>query len=275
MKTVWATREIIQVEANKYTKRGNFAKGSSSAYNAAWKMGVLDVVCSHMNVPINKPRSNEELGISAARFNRVEDFRKGDPSGYVLASNRGILKELCSNMTKMREYRTENDLRDAALPYMYRADFQKGNIRAYQAAWEKGEEFLDKICSHMRPSNGSSGPERELLSMIKIFNPTAKKYRDCKVSIEGKPHIYAFEIDIFISDLSRGIEFDGTRYHSFEYMRKDERKRLWSDEDLHNYHEIKDAWFASKGIRVLHIKQKDWIENKDSCIQKCLDFLNI
>ena len=269
------TSDRVQEEANKYQKRGDFAKGSPSAYNAVWKMKILDQVCVHMDIPLNKPCSNEELSIKAHKYDSVEDFRINGTSAYTLASSRGVLKELCSHMTRERTYRTDEELRLAALPYLYRVDFQKGDRRAYEAAWERGEEFLNKICSHMKPSNGSSGPERELLSAIKNYNPAAKKYRDGKVKIEGKPYIYAFEIDIFIPELLMGIEFDGTRYHSFEYMRKDERKRFWSDEDLCNYHEIKDAWFATKGIRILHIKQKDWTDNKEICIRKCLDFLGI
>jgi len=72
----------------------------------------------------------------------------------------------------------------------------------------------------------------------------------------------------------RGIEFDGTYYHSFEFMRKTTHKKSWPDEDIHNYHEIKDAWFASKGIQILHIKEEDWKLDKDQCIKKCLQFLD-
>ena len=56
-------------------------------------------------------------------------------------------------------------------------------------------------------------------------------------------------------------------------MRRDSHKKLWSDEDIRNYHEIKDSWFASNGIQILHIKEEDWIQDKEACIKKCLDFL--
>lgn len=82
------------------------------------------------------------------------------------------------------------------------------------------------------------------------------------------------QVDIYIPELKLGVEFDGNYHHSFEYMRGCKKKVKWSDDDIRNYHEIKDTWFLTKGIAVLHIKEKDWLENKQACIQKCLDFLS-
>ena len=42
------TLETLKVEAQRYKTRTEFAKGSSGAYNAAWRNGWLDIVCSHM-----------------------------------------------------------------------------------------------------------------------------------------------------------------------------------------------------------------------------------
>jgi uncharacterized protein (DUF488 family) len=58
-------------------------------------------------------------------------------------------------------------------------------------------------------------------------------------------------------------------------MRKNKSKKFWSDDDIRNYHEIKDDWFASKGIKILHIKEEDWIADKEICIQRCLKFLGV
>ena len=93
--------------------------------------------------------------------------------------------------------------------------------------------------------------------------------------IPNKPYIYGFDIDIFVPELMRVIEFDGIYWHSFEQMRNDKRKAKWSDEDILNYHEIKDDYFASKGITILHIKEEDWLKDKKACINTCLKFLNL
>lgn len=52
-KTKYWTKNRIVKEAKKYTRRGNFAKGSSGAYIQATKMGILEEVCEHMDVPYN------------------------------------------------------------------------------------------------------------------------------------------------------------------------------------------------------------------------------
>ena len=118
-----------------------------------------------------------------------------------------------------------------------------------------------------------SKAEKELFDLMKNIYSDVKKIRS-KVRDEAKPHIKRFEIDIFIPSLMKGIEFDGTRWHSFEIMRKSENKRKWSDEDIRNYHEIKDAWFLSKGIQILHIKEEDWNKDKADCVKRCLEFLS-
>src|SRR5208283_2181350 len=103
-------------------------------------------------------------------------------------------------------------------------------------------------------------------AIIRTFFSSARTLRDRKVKIKGKPYMKGFQIDIFIPELNLGIEFDGKRWHSFEQMRKDKRKAKWSDDDIRNYHEIKDAWFATKGITILHIKEEDWLKDKQACI---------
>lgn len=42
------TLEALKIEALRYQTRTEFSKGSSGAYNAAWKNGWLDIVCSHI-----------------------------------------------------------------------------------------------------------------------------------------------------------------------------------------------------------------------------------
>ena len=58
-------------------------------------------------------------------------------------------------------------------------------------------------------------------------------------------------------------------------MRKDKSKKNWPDEAIQNYHQIKDAHFLSKGIKILHIKEENWNKDGQACIYKCLEFLGI
>ena len=128
------------------------------------------------------------------------------------------------------------------------------------------------MCKNLKKSKSISFAEKELFDIIKTIHPNAKKFRDQRVKIKGKPYIKGFEIDILVDKL--GIEFDGTYWHSFKIMRAHKSKKKWSDNDIKNYPTLKDNWFATKGIEILHIKEKDWKKDKQTCIQKCLDFLS-
>lgn len=122
-------------------------------------------------------------------------------------------------------------------------------------------------------SNIESKAEKELFSIIKAVYPNTKKLRS-KFSIDLKPFIKRFEIDIFVPELKRGIEYDGRYHHSFKKMRADRSKKLWTDEDILDYHGIKDRAFLSIGIQILHIKEEEWKLDKENCIKRCFDFLS-
>lgn len=120
-------------------------------------------------------------------------------------------------------------------------------------------------------NNGTSKPEIELSDLVKSLYPESHKLRHTKIKIEGKPHIGRFEVDIFVPKLNKGIEFDGKYYHSFNGLKRS--RKNWPDEDIHNYHQIKDDYFKSKGINLIHIKEEDWMKDKQKCIDRCLEFL--
>ena len=173
-----------------------------------------------------------------------------------------------------------------------RSIVEKDGYSLLSTEYENSDTNLDLICPKGHPyspvfrsfsHNGSRCPicglhgiskaELELFNVIKNIYPNARKKRDGKVKIEGKSHIKGFEIDIFIPELNIGIEYDGDYYHSYEYMRADPDKSRWSDEEVLNYHGLKDDWFATKGIQILHIKESEWIADKEDCIRRCLNFL--
>ncbi len=133
-------------------------------------------------------------------------------------------------------------------------------------------EFRKRECS-CPECHPQSIPELRLFEEIKKVYPTAKPLRKRKIAIKDKPYIHGFDIDIYVPELNRGIEFDGERWHSFEIMRKSKNKKKWSDDDIHNYHQIKDDYFHSIGINILHIKEQEWKMDSIKCIAKCLDFL--
>lgn len=126
-------------------------------------------------------------------------------------------------------------------------------------------------CPHCSLAGGNSKSECEIYDIIKSLYPNAKKMRVRNIKMEDKPYITGFDIDIFIPDLNKGVEFDGTYYHSFEVLKKG--RPNWPLEDLDRYHFIKDHYFRSKGIDILHIKEENWEKNKRASIKTILLFL--
>ena len=262
--------DILKTEALRFQTRGDFAKGSPRAYEASWKRDDFEEICAHMTIPINKSYTNQELHNIALTYSTRGNFCQNSPSAYAVARKRKILDVICSHMAAAsnKKYTTEQIQKEANC-FSNRVDFYRSKAGVYSAAQKMG--ILDQICSHMKFSSKTSRPEREILKAIKAIYKEAKTLRDVSVLIPGKPHIHGFEVDIFFNN--KGIEFDGTYHHSFEGLKIG--RPHWPDEDIRNYHEIKDAWFLSKGIQILHIKEEDWIKDKEECIKKCLDFLTI
>jgi hypothetical protein len=213
--------------------------------------------------------TNEEVALEALRYRTRLEFQIGSRNAQAAAQRRGIMDQICSHMETVFTYWSLEKVQEIAYLYKSRREFELSNNSAYQAA--NRMRVMDIVCKHMKSPKGTSLPEKELLSLIKLAYPDAKKFRDVKVKIEGKPHIKGFDLDIRIGN--KGIEFDGEYWHSFKGLRKSRNRKYWPEEDIANYHQIKDDYFLSKKIRILHIKEQDWNIDKEDCVKRCLDFL--
>ncbi len=267
------TIEKISSEAIKYNSRKIFSEKSGSAYGAAIRQNILDQVCSHMPKNLSIAREfdiwNDGAILSEAlKYKTRSEFKKSSPSAYAAARRKKILDISCKHMTFVRNYRNNDELLLIAKKYSRRVDLQKQNPSAYQALFKRG--LVDVGCSHMKQSICASSQERELFDFIKSIYPKAQKLKDRKVNILNKPHIQGFEIDIYIPELRKGVEFDGKYWHSHRGLKRS--RQHWPEKDILNYHELKDQWFASKGIKILHIREEDWYSDSKSCLDKCLIF---
>lgn len=95
-KGFWVT-ENIQAEALKYTRRCDFLKSASGAYDAANTLGVLDKICSHMDTA-RAAWTPEDLKEEAKKYTQRSTFMKGSSGAYGASINLGILDEVCSHM---------------------------------------------------------------------------------------------------------------------------------------------------------------------------------
>ncbi len=267
-KYTYRTDEEVHLEALKYEKRIDFQKGNPSAYSVAYKRNIVDYVCSHMEY-LAYPWKDEELKEEGLKHDTKAAFLKANPNAHDAAWKRGILDEVCSHMKPAYNYKSDDELRIIANNYDKLVDFMKKDYNSFQAIYRRG--LLKELCGHMARSSGSSFPEREILSFVRNIYPSAGKYKELKVRIPSKPHVHRLEIDIYVPELKKGIEFDGIFWHSDKRLIKSRPK--WPIEDAINCHSIKDDYFALQGILILHIKEEDWIKDPEQSLIKVLDFL--
>lgn len=267
------TKESVRLSALNYTSRAAFKKGDPHSYKAAKRMKIVGEVCSHMEVLWEIKWNTETVRLEALKYTTRAEFQYSCMGAYKAAKRLGILDEVCSHMQILWESKwTPETVRLEALKYTVKNEFKKGSRGAYVAAKRFG--ILDEVCNHMQKSNNVSVAEQKLFNIIQFSYPTTQILRDREANIINKSFIKGFDIDMFIPELNLGIEFDGKYHHSFVAMRKSKDKIKWSDDDIRNYHNIKDQYFLSKGIKILHIKEEDWIKNKEDCIKRCFEFLS-
>jgi hypothetical protein len=271
------TLKDLHIKALKYKTRGELQKYDFNTYQIIVKRKLLDKICSHMPKRIdqsgkNNPRfkwTKEKIQKEANKYKTRKDFKKNSSRAYNAACDKKILNQVCKKMLPVsnRPY-TLAEIKQEALKYKTIKDFRSNNVSLYSIAWKRG--VLDQICSHMIRAKISS-PEKTILEEIKKYYPNAKKFLAKKLNIIDKSYIKKLEIDILIPELNKGIEFDGRYHHSFEGLKRGHP--TWKEEDIKNYHQIKDDAFENLGIKILHIKENDWRKNSKDCIKKCLNFL--
>lgn len=273
------TVEDLEKRALEYTTRGDFQKYDFNAYQIAAKRKILDQICSHMPERVdqsgkNNPKfkwSNEKIQSEALKFKDRQTFKCESVKAYNAACSRGILDTVCAHMSMpSNSAYDDQELLEAALKYDSRSEFRAKEPSIYTISCKKGSDFLDTICSHMkRPL--ISFPEKTILEAIQKYYPKAKKFKATKLKSLERPFLTWLEVDIFVPELNRGIEYDGARFHSIESLKKSHPS--WPEKDIEKYHEIKDEIFLALGIEILHIKEVDWKKNKEECLSLCLQFL--
>jgi hypothetical protein len=238
--------------------------------NKQWLLSSLPADSRKIKTPHNKKWTGQALLLEAAKYATRTQFSTNSSGAYDAAKTLKILDIVCSHMVicSKEKWNLETISLEAA-KYNNRKEFSLKGKGAYNAANKRG--ILEIVCSHMKSSANSSYPERRLVEAIKRKYPKMQKLRDRKVNISGKPYIQGFDIDIYVPELRKGIEFDGTYWHSALGLKKG--RENWPEIDIENYHKIKDEYFKSKGVEILHVSEKEWLRNKQICIDKCLEFL--
>jgi DNA-binding Xre family transcriptional regulator len=263
------TVNFIKKEALKYKTRTEFKDKNPYLYRLSSKLMIKEEVCAHM--PDYKVHiwSEEQVTLEASQYSTRNEFRENSPKQYKAAIKLKILDKICSHMTLVYLPLSHDRAVEEALKYSKRGVFKSTAPHIY--AYCRELKILDKVCSHMDKHSSISQQELDLFHSIKILFPKTIRLVERKITIPDKPLIFGFEIDIYVPELRKGIEFDGTFHHSFAGLKRG--RKNWPDEDIENYHQIKDDYFKSKGIGILHITEKEYNSNKQHTIEKCLNFL--
>jgi hypothetical protein len=277
----------LQLAALAHQTRGAFFAKNHRAYDAAHGRRILDKICSHMTSGIKTGEKNSAFKWSREKIKEVAllcdskgEFQTKFPGAYNAARKSGILDEVCSHIVRYSNpsgsshsgFKWPREKIEAeASKYTNRTQFQYKSGGAYKAALRGN--LLDEVCKHMGKNGNFSSPEQDLFNLIRDKYPKAQKLRirNRRDLILGKPHIQGFDIDIYIPELRKGIEFDGTYWHSTPGLQRS--RKHWPKEDLENYHEIKNDYFKSKGIKILHILESEWKDNPKQSLQKVIEFL--
>lgn len=200
----------------------------------------------------------------------VELLQK-DSGAYNWALKKGHIDELSSHFVGKKKTKdgtyTKEYLIQLFQQYSKIVEVSENHNGAYQTAVKKG--WIDECTAHMSGFGNRSSKEEALMEEIKKTYPSAIS----KWFGKGGKGIYAkrFQLDIFIPELNKAIEFNGDYWHSTEALRL--ARPAWPIEMVENYHEIKRAFFADLGITYLEITETAWKINSKTCIEQSLSFL--
>ena len=150
-KPVKWTKETISKEAKKYKTRSEFQTKSNGAYKAAWKLGILDEVCSHMVCGLKNRKlkwTKEAIQKEAKKYKTRKEFDVKAGGAYYAARKLGILDEVCSHMVCGQTRWTIEAIKKEAKKYKTRSEFSAKTNGAYGAA--RKLDILDEVCSHMQ-----------------------------------------------------------------------------------------------------------------------------
>jgi hypothetical protein len=265
----WCSDDLLRI-AKKYKTRGELRKNRPDVYSAIHKKKLQETHFRHM-IKVRKTWGRKEILKEAKKYKTRAEFEKNNPSAY----RASVRLKMKSDLIKILDYKcfdyTDEQIAEEAKKYKTRGEFYRKSPSFHLLASRR--KILHKVCKHMKKCNNTSWGEIEVRKFVESLGFSTEKIRRRNIKIEGKPYIKGFDIDIFIKEIGKGIEYDGEYYHSFDYMKKN--KPNWELEDIKNYHLIKDDFFMkNEGICILHISDRYWINNRKQAEEEIYNFLS-
>ena len=254
------SNDEIMAIAKQFNNRKEWCSVDHASYGTASNRGLLEVCCEHMT-PVMPPHRTKRYWTlnmckeEALKHKHRTCWQKASKTSYYAARQNNWLEECCGHMvrkvTVVKNKKKKWDpevVRAIALRYDSVTAWRRGSYASYTFAYRQG--LNKEFSKHMKHSGNRSVLEKELLLEIRKKYPSADT-----------------EIDIFIPELNKGIEFDGGYWHGAGF-----KKIKYSSPE--EYHQDKDFFFKNIGIGLIHIKEEDWRKNKEACVETALSFLD-
>lgn len=259
-------------ESKKYNSSKEWKLANESSYKSACDNKWLEECRKHMVTLIKgNPRKYtfDECKNISKNFNSREEWKKKHNSSYKCSILAGWYKKCVEHMIKLKgNWNNIDACKKIALKYKTKSDWRKRENSSYTYASKNG--WIEECCNHMTHATRENSIEKDILRLVQKSYKSANSKR---FKVEDKRFLVSiFELDICIPELNKGIEFDGKYWHSIPALQK--RFPKWSIDQVKNYHNYKDDYFSSIGIKVLHIKEEDWIKNKQVEIEKISSFIS-
>lgn len=269
-RTFWTKDKCKEVALKYYTTK-DWQKYNQASYKSALNNGWLNECRSHM-ISLRKglpPRYTIDDCITIAKsFPSREAWKKKHPASYKCACLQNWYYECVRDIPKLKgRWNTLEKCQQEALNFKTISEWRRNSPSSYAYAYKKG--WIKPCSLHMEHKTRQYSIEKDILRKVQLFFNTASSKR-FKVT-DSRFYAKYFEIDIYIPEIKKGIEFDGKYWHSFSSLRK--RFPNWPDVAITNYHNIKDSFFLTQDIQVLHIKEEDWLINKEKELDRLFSFI--
>lgn len=264
------TKDAVLQEAQQYNSKIEWITNSPNSYYKAKVKKWIDEASVHMKRPkSDKQKWTKDAVLQEAnKYSNKKEWENASASSYNAARKNDWIDRVTQHMQRPVIHNkkwTKDTVIEEAKKYNNKKEWAYESGGSFCAAYKN--DWVDEAALHMECNKSSA--ELEILSFVKQYYPNAKAKR-----FRNKDNSFSFkrlEIDVYIPELKKGIEFDGTYWHSVPGLK---RARLhWKDEEIEHYHEIKDLFFKKQGIELLHIAENTWISSKKACFEAILMFM--
>lgn len=132
----------------------------------------------------------------------------------------------------------------------------KYNAETYSIEYKEflGKQIINLLSNHTIKK--SSKGEDSVYNFLKEY--------DLNIEIGNRKLLNGKEVDILINDFKLGIEYNGCKFHTEWYAKKNP-----------NYHLDKTISLNEKGYRLIHLFEDEWEMKKDIVINKLKHIFNI